>query len=74
MYWNNGEGSGMDNLPTQNGRTGNVEGVGTVDMSSQMVLMYKALAEIDLAIGNAEQATKNSNMAKAISDNINKYC
>lgn len=74
LYWNNGEGSGMDNLPTQNGRTGNVEGVGTVDMSSQMVLMYKALAEIDSAIGNTEQATKNANMAKAISDNINKYC
>lgn len=64
----------MDNLPTQPGRRENGDGVGTVDMSCQMALMFRSLAEIDIAIGNTEQAAKNASMANAIADNINKYC
>lgn len=74
LYWNNGEGSGMDNLPTQPGRRKNGDGAGTVDMSCQMELMYKSLAEIDSIIGNNEQSAKNAAIANAIANNINKYC
>jgi hypothetical protein len=53
LFWNNGNGNGMDNLPTQLGQGGDgaTYGVGNVDMSAQVVLMRNSLAELEDAVG-----------------------
>ncbi|WP_051998332.1 MGH1-like glycoside hydrolase domain-containing protein [Loigolactobacillus coryniformis] len=73
LYWNNGYGNGMDNLATQGGTSGNANTTGDVDMSSQMVIMWNALAKIDNIIGDTENANRNTALAKALTEQINKY-
>ncbi|WP_159723783.1 MucBP domain-containing protein [Enterococcus sp. CSURQ0835] len=73
LFWNNGNGNGMDNLPTQPGQGGNGTGTGQVDMSSQLSMLYDSLAKINTIIGNADDATRDQNLATDIKDRINKY-
>ena len=67
LYWNSPLGSGMDN--TYIGKA-----TMTVDMSSQMVVQYEALAEICEVLGKTEKAALYRAKAKDIADRINKYC
>ncbi|NQT27497.1 hypothetical protein HQ585_19240 [candidate division KSB1 bacterium] len=65
LYWNTGLGSGMDNTPRH--------GSGWVDMSSQMVMLYRDLAEMCDEIGKSKKADKFRNTAASISDRINQF-
>lgn len=57
LYWNNGQASGMDNLPRDIGRE-NLHHAddhqGWADMSSQMVIQYRSMAEICSILADAE--------------------
>lgn len=72
LYWNNGNGNGMDNLPTQLGQGGDggTNGVANVDMSSQMVLMRNSLAELEGAAGEGDRAADHRAWADAIAEKI----
>lgn len=72
LYWNNGNGNGMDNLPTQLGQRGDgaQNGVGNVDMSSQMVLMRDSLASLEEAVGETGRAADNRAWADALTQQI----
>lgn len=65
LYWQTGLGSGMDNTPRY--------GRGWVDISSQMVISYKALATIANIVGKGEKSLYFSQRASAISSKINQY-
>lgn len=77
LYWQTGLGSGMDNTPR--------EGSGWVDMSSQMVMMYKDMATMcdelisdkdinsEDKIGLALKSDSFKDKAKDISDRINQF-
>lgn len=58
LYWNTGLGSGMDNLP--------LAGSGWVDMSSQMVLMYRNLAFICGELGKKAEQERFTRHADSI--------
>ncbi|MCH0565362.1 MULTISPECIES: alpha,alpha-trehalase [unclassified Streptomyces] len=73
LYWNDGEGNGMDNLPTQPGPAGDGTGTGQVDMSSQMVLMWRSLAELETAAGGTERAADDRALADATADRLNRW-
>ncbi|MDD3774137.1 MAG: trehalase family glycosidase [Patescibacteria group bacterium] len=66
LYWNTNLGSGMDNLIR--------EGNGHVDMSSQMVIMYKNLALICQKLGLFDKEKIYQNKADEISNRINQWC
>jgi glycogen debranching enzyme len=55
----------MDNMPLQ--------GSGWVDMSSQMVLMYRALATISGALHRTRESKTYENHARAVAQRINQY-
>ncbi|NUN70863.1 MAG: hypothetical protein HUU02_14265 [Bacteroidetes bacterium] len=63
LYWNTGLGSGMDNLP--------LSGSGWVDMSSQMVLMYRNLAFICTELGKKGDAARFTTAADSIAGRVN---
>lgn len=65
LYWNTSLGAGMDNSPRA--------GSGWVDMSSQMVLMYRSLSEMAIELGHLEDATRFQASADDISNRIQKY-
>ncbi|WP_407894730.1 KxYKxGKxW signal peptide domain-containing protein [Lacticaseibacillus sp. N501-2] len=71
LYWNNGNGNGMDNLPTQANQAGDGTGTGDVDMSSQMVLMWRSLAQIDTILGDTANAARNTALADDLANRIN---
>lgn len=82
LYWSNGQASGMDNTPRDNGRPEPGDGwdyhsaidhMGWVDMSSQMVMAYKDLAYIHSELGAKKKAKNFKNKADSISDRINKW-
>lgn len=64
LYWNTGFGSGMDNLP--------LKGSGWVDMSSQMVLMYRNLSFICSELGDTEEAKSFEAKAHEIAQRIDR--
>ncbi|MBN2653124.1 MAG: hypothetical protein JXR63_12155 [Spirochaetales bacterium] len=69
LYWNTPLGCGMDNSPRA------VEyGMGWIDMSSQMVLMYRNLAIMAKELGLDQKAAQYSQEADEISVRINKWC
>jgi glycogen debranching enzyme len=69
LYWNTPLGSGMDNTPRPAEK-----GAGWVEMSAQMVLMYRNLAVICDELGYRIKAEKYRKEAQAIGDRINKWC
>lgn len=69
LYWNTPLGSGMDNTPRPIGK-----GIGWIDMSSQMVIMYNYLSKIFNEIGELEKRKLYQNKARAIKSRINEYC
>ncbi|MFE5791336.1 trehalase family glycosidase [Streptomyces sp. NPDC056503] len=73
LYWNNGVGNGMDNLPTQPGHGGDGYGTGQVDMSSQMVLMWDSLAQLHAATGDTARAEDSGALADATADRVNRF-
>ncbi len=68
LYWNTGLGSGMDNIPIETS-----ENHAWVDMSAQMVLMYKNLAKIAGFLNKGEKEKYYLSMAKDIGDRINRF-
>jgi glycogen debranching enzyme len=62
LYWNTGLGSGIDNLP--------LSGSGWVDMSSQMVLMYRNLSFICGELHRTEEQAVFARKADAIARRI----
>ncbi|WP_194928697.1 trehalase family glycosidase [Pseudactinotalea sp. HY158] len=75
LFWNNGNGNGMDNLPTQLGQGGDGTSnpVGNIDISSQIVLMRNSLAELELVAGNETRAALDRAWASAIADRIQEF-
>jgi len=65
LYWQTGLGSGMDNSPRR--------GSGWVDMSAQMVVMYKSLADMADVLGQPEAAARHRAQAAAIAGKINAF-
>ncbi|MES2965890.1 MAG: trehalase family glycosidase, partial [Bdellovibrionota bacterium] len=65
LYWNTGLGSGMDNTPRK--------GSGWIDMSSQMVMMYRSLAEIARSLGRATEAQRYDARATDITARIQRF-
>lgn len=65
LYWNTRLGSGMDTTPRS--------GSGWVDMSSQMVLMYKSMAEIASQLKIDKSAQEYQQRAFEIAKSINRY-
>ncbi len=63
LYWNTGLGSGMDNLP--------LLGSGWVDMSAQMVLLYRNLSFICGEVERHDEAKIFESRANDISGRIN---
>lgn len=63
LYWNTGLGSGMDNLP--------LAGSAWVDMSSQMVLMYRNMAFICRELGKDTEAGRYTSAADTIAARVN---
>ncbi len=68
LYWNTGLGSGMDNIPIASS-----ENHAWIDMSAQMVLMYKNLAKIANYLNFSEKEKYFTKMAEEIGNKINKY-
>jgi len=66
LFWNTNLGSGMDNLKRL--------GTGWVDMSSQMVLLFKNLAFICEQLGFLKRANVYKQRAKELTAEINKWC
>jgi hypothetical protein len=82
LYWSNGQASGMDNTPRDDGRPSPGDGwdchsaidhVGWVDFSSQMVMSYEGLAYICRELGEAAKAKRYEAMAHAIAADVNKW-
>jgi glycogen debranching enzyme len=65
LYWNTGLGSGMDNSPRH--------GSGWVDMSSQMVMMYRNLAIMSRVVGNQPEGAEFDRRANDISAKIQRF-
>lgn len=65
LYWNTGFGSGMDNLP--------LAGSGWVDMSSQMVLMYRNISFICSELGRRDESLQFDAKANNIAQQINTF-
>ncbi len=75
LFWNNGNGNGMDNLPTQldQGGNGAGSGVASVDISSQMVMMRNSLAALEEAAGNTQRAAADRAWAEDIASRIQDF-
>lgn len=75
LFWNNGNGNGMDNLPTQLEQSGDGASnpVGNVDISSQVVLMRTSLAELETAVGNDTRAALDRAWAADLADRIREF-
>lgn len=57
LFWNNGQASGMDNLPRDVGRENlhyATDHQGWADMSSQMIIQYESMAEMCTILAKAE--------------------
>ena len=65
LYWNTGLGTGMDNTPRH--------GSGWVDMSSQMVMFYRDLAEMCEITGEETKAGMFREKAELITKRINRF-
>jgi len=65
LYWNTGLGAGMDNTPRN--------GSGWVCMSSQMVVLYRDLADMCNEIGDTAKSEKYSKIALLIGEKINTW-
>ncbi len=65
LYWNTRAGSGMDTTPRS--------GSGWVDMSAQMALTYKCMAEIANELGNKKSALEYSKQAEKIASAMNRF-
>lgn len=71
LYWNNGQASGMDNLPRDIGRANlhhASDHQGWIDMSSQMIIQYRSMAEMCRVLANAEkdEAQSKTYASKAV--------
>jgi hypothetical protein len=82
LYWSNGQASGMDNTPRDNGRPEPGDGwdshsakdhMGWVDLSSQLVIEAKNISSICNILGNTSKAHFYSNKAEEIGALINKW-
>lgn len=73
LYWNNGNGNGMDNLPREPGQDGDGNGYGHTDMSCQIVLMWRSLADLYSVTGDRVQAAEYYAMANALAARINSW-
>ncbi|WP_436497321.1 ricin-type beta-trefoil lectin domain protein [Actinokineospora sp. HUAS TT18] len=73
LFWNNGNGNGMDNLPTQPGQGGDGTGTGQVDMSSQLVLMWQSLARLHAAAGDPARSDDALSLATSTAARINQW-
>ncbi len=65
LYWNSPDGSGMDNTPRH--------GSGWVDMSSQLVLNHRCMAELYQNLGDFSRAEDHSRQAQELSARINHW-
>lgn len=68
LYWNTGLGSGMDNIPIETSPNH-----AWVDMSAQMVLMYKNLAKMAAFLNKPEKEKYFNSLASEIGERINRY-
>jgi Trehalase len=68
LYWNSGLGSGMDNIPIETSKEH-----AWVDMSAQMVLMYKNLAKMAGFLNKTEKEKYYLSMANEIGERINRF-
>jgi len=82
LYWSNGQASGMDNTPRDNGRPEPGDGwdshsakdhMGWVDLSCQLVIESKNIAAICDVLGYRSKATYYRNKADEIGKRINKW-
>ena len=76
LYWTHGYASGMDNTPRDNGRPNghsSSDHQGWTDLSAQMVIQCKNIAEICKELGETEKENYYRNMANEIGDRINQY-
>jgi glycogen debranching enzyme len=76
LYWTNGQASGMDNTPRDEGRPDGHSSFsehGWVDISSQMVLQYKNLAFICKELKCSKKEKLYLSKAQAIAALINKW-
>jgi hypothetical protein len=82
LYWSNGQASGMDNTPRDNGRKepsdgwgchSSIDHMGWIDMSSQMVMCYKDLAYMSKELGRDKESTEYTKRANHIADEVNKW-
>ncbi|MDR1122095.1 MAG: T9SS type A sorting domain-containing protein [Dysgonamonadaceae bacterium] len=76
LYWSNGQSSGMDNTPRDEGRPSThwaSDHQGWVDASAQMVIQCNNIATICDELGNAEKAATYRAKATAIADSINSW-
>ncbi|MDR1023736.1 MAG: cadherin-like beta sandwich domain-containing protein [Prevotellaceae bacterium] len=76
LYWSNGQSSGMDNTPRDEGRPNThwaSDHQGWVDASAQMVIQCNNIATICDELGNAEKAAAYRAKATAIADSINSW-
>jgi hypothetical protein len=76
LYWSNGQSSGMDNTPRDEGRPGThwaSDHQGWVDASSQMVIQCNNIATICEELGHTEKAAAYRAKAQGIADSINSW-
>jgi rhamnogalacturonyl hydrolase YesR len=76
LFWSNGQSSGMDNTPRDNGRSGNHyagDHVGWVDISCQMVIQCNNIATICEELGKTAKAAYYKQKADSIAQRINQY-
>ncbi len=76
LYWTNGQASGMDNTPRDEGRAGlhsSFSEHGWIDISSQMVLQYKNLAFMCKELKLLQKEKLYISKANAIATLINKW-
>jgi len=65
LYWNSPDGSGMDNTPRG--------GSGWIDMSCQVVLNHRCMAELYRRTGEQDRAHRHEQQANEISRRINQW-
>ncbi|WIH20671.1 MGH1-like glycoside hydrolase domain-containing protein [Photobacterium damselae] len=70
LYWNNGQGNGLDSLPRANGPY-ETKDVGSVDMSVQVANEYFSLAKMSEMIGNENDANRFREKGLFIAEKIN---
>lgn len=76
LYWTHGYASGMDNTPRDNGRPNghsSSDHQGWTDLSAQMVIQCKNIADLCHELGESEKETYYRNMANEIGKRINQF-